>query len=73
MVCADIAVYAEGNARPTGGAGAVAMIVGPNAALVFERGLRANHSQHVYDFYKPNMASGLSPYFLFLICVLICV
>ena len=58
MVCADIAVYAEGNARPTGGAGAVAMIVGPNAALVFERGLRANHSQHVYDFYKPDMASG---------------
>ena len=58
MVCADIAVYAEGNARPTGGAGAVAMIVGPNAALVFERGLRAHHSQHVYDFYKPNMASG---------------
>jgi len=56
-VCADIAVYAEGNARPTGGAGAVAMIVGPNAALVFERGLRANHSQHVYDFYKPDMAS----------------
>lgn len=57
VVCADIAVYAEGNARPTGGAGAVAMIVGPNAALVFERGLRANHAQHAWDFYKPNMAS----------------
>ena len=35
----DIAVYAEGNARPTGGAGAVAMLVGANAPLVFERGI----------------------------------
>ena len=38
MVAADIAVYATGNARPTGGAGAIAMLVGPNAPLVFERG-----------------------------------
>lgn len=56
-VCADIAIYASGNARPTGGAGAVAMLVGPNAPLVFERGLRASHVQHVYDFYKPEMMS----------------
>ena len=34
----DIAVYASGNARPTGGAGAVAMLIGPNAPIVFERG-----------------------------------
>lgn len=38
MVCGDIAVYASGAARPTGGAGAVAMLVGPNAPLVFDRG-----------------------------------
>ncbi len=38
VVAADIAVYASGNARPTGGAGAVAMLVGPNAPLVLERG-----------------------------------
>ena len=38
VVAADIAVYATGNARPTGGAGAVAMLVGPNAPLVMERG-----------------------------------
>jgi len=56
-VAADIAVYAKGAARPTGGAGAVAMLIGPNASLVFERGLRATHTQHAYDFYKPNMAS----------------
>lgn len=37
-MCADIAVYAAGNARPSGGAGAVAMLVGPNAPLVIERG-----------------------------------
>ena len=39
VVCGDIAVYARGNARPTGGAGAVAMLVGPKAPLVLERGL----------------------------------
>lgn len=33
----DIAIYAEGGARPVGGAGAVAMLIGPNAPLVFER------------------------------------
>ena len=38
-VAADIAVYATGNARPTGGAGAVAMLIGPNAAMYIERGL----------------------------------
>jgi len=38
-VAADIAVYATGNARPTGGAGAVAMLIGPNAALCIERGV----------------------------------
>lgn len=56
-VCADIAVYATGPARPTGGAGAVAMLIGPQAPLVLERGLRASHVAHQYDFYKPNLAS----------------
>lgn len=39
VVAGDIAVYARGNARPTGGAGAVAMLIGPNAPLTFEQGL----------------------------------
>ena len=43
VVAGDIAVYATGAARPTGGAGAVAMIVGPNAPLAFERGTLFNH------------------------------
>ena len=38
-VCADIAVYAAGNARPSGGAGAIAMLVGPHAPLVLGRGV----------------------------------
>ncbi|CAG7732444.1 unnamed protein product, partial [Allacma fusca] len=41
VVAGDIAIYAKGPARPTGGAGAVAILIGPNAPLVFERGLRA--------------------------------
>jgi len=56
-MAADIAIYATGNARPTGGAGAVAMLIGPNAPLVLDRGLRASHVQHAYDFYKPDMSS----------------
>ena len=32
-------VYAEGAARPAGGAGAVALLIGPNAPVVFERKL----------------------------------
>lgn len=39
VVCGDIAVYPRGNSRPTGGAGAVAMLVGPEAPLALERGL----------------------------------
>ncbi|XP_052861394.1 hydroxymethylglutaryl-CoA synthase 1 [Anopheles cruzii] len=57
VVCGDIAVYAQGSARPTGGAGAVAMLVGPDAPLCFDRGLRATYMKHAYDFYKPDLSS----------------
>lgn len=57
VVAGDIAVYAEGAARPTGGAGAIAMLVGPNAPLVFDRGTRATYIRHAYDFYKPDLTS----------------
>ena len=57
VVCGDIAVYAKGSARPTGGAGAIAMLVGPNAPLVFDRGMRAIFMKHAYDFYKPDLSS----------------
>ncbi|PIK33100.1 putative hydroxymethylglutaryl-CoA synthase 1 [Apostichopus japonicus] len=43
VVAGDIAVYATGNARPTGGAGAVAMLVGPNASLVMERDMSSEY------------------------------
>lgn len=36
VVAGDIAIYAEGGARPVGGAGAVAMLIGPNAPIVLE-------------------------------------
>ncbi|MEJ1275725.1 hypothetical protein NN561_006622 [Cricetulus griseus] len=57
VVAGDIAIYATGNARPTGGVGAVALLIGPNAPLIFDRGLRGTHMQHAYDFYKPDMLS----------------
>ena len=50
-------VYADGPARPTGGAAAVAMLIGPHAPIVFESKYRGSHMSHVYDFYKPDLAS----------------
>jgi len=57
VVAGDIALYAKGNARPTGGAGIVAMLIGPDAPIVFEPGLRGFFMQHAYDFYKPDLTS----------------
>ena len=58
IVCAgDIALYEKGPARPTGGAGCVAMLIGPNAPLAFEPGLRGTYMQHAYDFYKANLST----------------
>ncbi|KAF7635671.1 3-hydroxy-3-methylglutaryl coenzyme A synthase [Meloidogyne graminicola] len=53
VVCVDVAVYEKGPARSTGGAGAIAFLIGPEAPLVFDRGLRSFYSSNVYDFYKP--------------------
>ncbi|KAK4797134.1 hypothetical protein SAY86_029460 [Trapa natans] len=57
VVCTDSAVYAEGPARPTGGAAAIALLIGPDAPIAFESKLRGSHMAHAYDFYKPNLAS----------------
>ncbi|KAH8170866.1 hydroxymethylglutaryl-CoA synthase [Sarocladium implicatum] len=57
VVAGDIALYAKGAARPTGGAGCVAMLVGPDAPVVAEPGLRGTYMEHVYDFYKPDLTS----------------
>lgn len=61
VVTGDIAVYATGNARCTGGAGAIAMLIGPHAPLVFDRGkikiMRGNIKQHSYS--KVNLSGGL--------------
>jgi hydroxymethylglutaryl-CoA synthase len=53
VVAGDVAVYEAGPARPTGGCGVVAMLIGPDAPLAFEPGLRGVHMEHAYDFYKP--------------------
>ena len=56
-VAADIAVYAPGPARPTGGVGAVAFLVGPKAPLALIPGIRSSHAVDAYDFYKPSLGS----------------
>lgn len=56
VVAGDIAIYAKGAARPTGGAGAVAMLIGPNAPIVLDP-IHGTYMQHAYDFYKPDFTS----------------
>ena len=56
VVCGDIAIYAKGAARPTGGAGTVALWIGPDAPIVFDS-VRGSYMEHVYDFYKPDFTS----------------
>ncbi|KAG6840568.1 ATP-dependent 5'-3' DNA helicase hcs1 [Blastosporella zonata] len=56
VVGGDIAVYAEGAARPAGGAGACAMLIGPNAPVVFEP-IHGSYMSNTYDFYKPKLES----------------
>lgn len=56
VVCGDIAIYEKGAARPTGGAGTVAMLIGPDAPIVFDP-VRGSFMEHAYDFYKPNFTS----------------
>ena len=54
VVAADIATYARGPARPTCGAGAVAVLVGRDAPLSFNPKERATHASNVWDFFKPD-------------------
>lgn len=55
VVASDIALYREASSRPTGGAGCVAMLVGPNALLSLEPSLKGTFMTHAYDFYKPDL------------------
>ncbi len=55
VVAADIATYARGPARPTCGAGAVAILVGRDAPIAFsDPRQRATHASNVWDFFKPD-------------------
>lgn len=55
VIAADIAVYAPGPARATGGAGAVAILLGRSAETYITIEKIFGHSaSHHYDFYKPN-------------------
>lgn len=57
VVAGDIALYKKGAARPTGGAGCVAMLIGPDAPIVVDPGLRGSYITHAYDFYKADLTS----------------
>lgn len=53
VIMGDVAVYGKGNARPTGGCGSIALLIGPNAPLVVEN-IRSTYMNHVFDFFKPD-------------------
>lgn len=55
VVASDIALYKEDASRPTGGAGCVAMLVGPNALLSLDPSLRGVYMTNTFDFYKPDL------------------
>jgi 3-hydroxy-3-methylglutaryl-CoA-synthase/farnesyl-diphosphate farnesyltransferase/isopentenyl-diphosphate delta-isomerase type 1 len=57
VVASDLASYAPGPARPTGGAGAVAILIGADAVISLEP-VRASFSSDVYDFFKPCRAAA---------------
>jgi hydroxymethylglutaryl-CoA synthase len=56
VVAGDIAIYDKGAARPTGGVGAIALWIGPDAPIVFNNE-RGSFMEHAYDFYKPDFTS----------------
>lgn len=56
VVASDIALYKETASRPTGGAGCVAMLIGPNAPLSLVPNIRGTYMTHAYDFYKPDFS-----------------
>jgi hydroxymethylglutaryl-CoA synthase len=41
----------------SGGCAGIAMLVGPDASIVFDRKVRSTYMANVYDFYKPDMKS----------------
>ena len=53
VLSSDVAVYPKGNARATGGAGAIAFLIGPDAPIVFDP-VRSTFMDNAFDFYKPN-------------------
>ena len=76
VVCGDIAVYEKGPARPSGGCGAVALLIGPDASLVLEP-RRTTHALDCWDFYKPKggeypMVDGALSQACYLRCVDAC-
>jgi hydroxymethylglutaryl-CoA synthase len=55
VICSDIARYGLGTAgEPTQGAGAVAMVIGRNPAMLeIDIGITGTSSTHVHDFWRP--------------------
>ncbi|CAI2355454.1 unnamed protein product [Caenorhabditis sp. 36 PRJEB53466] len=58
VVIADIAIYEAGPARCTGGAGAIAFLICPDAPIPIDRQFAACHMKNTWDFFKPITATA---------------
>ena len=56
--------YAEAPARAIRWVATIAMPIGPDAPISFQSKNKGSHMSHVYDFYKPDLASEYSISFL---------
>jgi degradative hydroxymethylglutaryl-CoA reductase len=54
VVMSDIAVYSQRNAQPTSGAGAIALLIGPQPKIIIHSE-RASNFMNALDFYKPHL------------------
>ena len=66
VVSSDIAVYPKGPARPTGGAGVISFLIGPNAPIRIEP-VRATFIDNQYDFFKPNPCKAILVLIMFVV------
>lgn len=60
LVTGDIAMYGAGEGRLSGGSGCVAMLIGPNAPIIFEPGLSSFQCAMAEDFYRCYHADVIS-------------
>ena len=61
----DISKYNQPAAIPTMGAGSIALLIGPNAPVVFDQ-IRSSFFENAHDFFKPLKSKKMISLIIFL-------